>query len=138
MDTLEEEPEVFRVNLWRNPMSQVRNPCLCLFTSLETLAHPLHFPLDRFFPAVQYVRIKVTLERNVWTGGFPRNGRFDTPVQPDHIVTAGLCDTSQRAVRSLGKKGEGNNRKPLGLQLLMNFGGDVLEGGQGELGEIMG
>ena len=90
----EEEPEVLRVNSRRNPMPQIRDPRLCLLTALETLAHPLYLSFDRLLPAVQYVRIQVALERDVWTGGLPSNGRFDTPVQPDHIVTAGLSNVS--------------------------------------------
>jgi len=123
----EEEPKVFRVNPRCDTMSQVRDPRLCLCATLETLAHPLDSSFDRFFPAIQYVRIQVSLERDTWADGFPSNGRFDAPVQPDHILTAGMGDIFQRAVRSLGEEGEGDNRKPLDLQLLTDFGGDVLE-----------
>ena len=115
MQTLEEEPEVFGVNPGRNAMPQVRNPRLCLSITLETLAHPLNFSLDCFFPAVQHVWIQVALERDTWADGFPSDGRFDTPIQSNHIVSTGPSDIIQRAVRSLGEEGEGNNWEPLGL-----------------------
>ena len=137
MHAFEEELEVVRVDPRRNPMSQVRDPRLCLFATLETLARPLNFSLDRFFPSIQYVRIQVALERDTCADGLPSDGRFNTPVQPDHVVTAGLSDIFQRAVRPLREEGERNNRKPLGLQLLPDLCGDVSEGGQRELGEIV-
>ena len=115
MHTLEEEPKILGVNSGRDAMSQVRDPRLCPFTAFETLTHSLNLPLDRFPPAVQYIGIHVALERDTWTGGLPSNARFDTPVQPDHVVSAGLSDMFQRAIRSLGKESEGDNREALGL-----------------------
>lgn len=115
MHAFEEEPEVLRVDSGRDPMSQVRDPRLRLLATFETLAHPLNLPLDRFLPAIQYVRIQVTLECYTWTDGFPSNGWLDTPVQPDHVVAACLSDVLQGPVCSLGKEGEGNNGEPLGL-----------------------
>ena len=138
MYALKEEPEVIRVNSWRDSMSQVRDPRLCLLTAFETPAHSLNLPFNRSFPAVQYVGIQVTLERDTWTNGFPSNGWINAPVQTNHVVPAGLSNVFQGAVRSLGEKGERNNGEPLGLQLLTKFGGDVLEVGQREFGEIVG
>lgn len=129
MHALEEDPEVVRVDPRRNTMSQVRNPRLRLFPTLETLAHPLNLPLNCFSPVIQCVRIQVALERDTWPDGFPSDGRFNTPVQPDHIVTTGLSNIFQGVVGSLGKEGEWDNRKPLDLQLPTDFSGDVLEGG---------
>jgi len=128
MHALEEEPEVLRVNSGRDTMSQVRDPPFCLFTTFETLGHPLDLPLNRFSPSIQYVGVHVALDRDTWADGFPSNGRVDAPVQPDHVVPAGPSDVFQGAVRSLGEEGERDNGEPLGRQLLTQLGGDVLEG----------
>ena len=129
MHAFEEEPEVLRVDSGRDTMSQVRDPPSCLLVALETPAHPPDLPLYRFSPTVQYVRIHVTLERNIWTDDVPSDGRFYAPVQPDHVVTAGLSDILQGPVRPLGKENEGNNGELLDLQLLPNFCGDISEVG---------
>lgn len=128
MYALEEEPEILGVNSWCDTMTQVRDPRLCLFTAFKTLTRPLNLSFNRFLPAVQYVRIQVTLKRDTWADGLPSDGWFNTPVQPDHVVATGLSDIFQRTVRSFGEKGERNNWKPLGVQSLANFSGDVLEG----------
>ena len=138
MDALKEGPEVLRINSRRDTVSQVRDPPFCFLTAFETLAHPLDLPLNRLSPAIQYVGIQVALERDTWTDGFPSNGWVDAPVQPDHVVAAGLSDTFEGAVRSLGEESERDNGELLGLQLLPKFCGDVLEGGQRELCEIVG
>lgn len=65
MHAFEEELEVLRVNSGCDTMSQIRDPRLRLLTAFETLTHPLDLPLYRFFPAVQYVRIQVALERDI-------------------------------------------------------------------------
>ena len=138
MYTFKEEPEVLRVDSGRDTMPQVRDPRFGVLTPFETLAHPLYLPLNRLSTTIQHVRIQVALERNTWTDGFPSNRRVDAPVQSDHIVPAGLSDVFQGAVRSLGEEGKRNNGEPLDLQSLTKFSGDVLEGGQRELGEIVG
>jgi len=103
MHAFEEEPEVLRVNSGCDTMSQVCDPRFCLLVAFETPAHPLDLPLYRFFPTVQYVRIQVALERDTWTDDVSSDGRFYAPIQPDHVVTAGLSDILQRPVRPLGK-----------------------------------
>jgi hypothetical protein len=135
--TFEEEPEVFRVNPGRDPMPQVCNPRPRLPPAFKTLAHPLNLPFNRFLPAIQHVRVQISLERNIWTGYFPSNGQFDAPIQPNHIVTAPLSDPFQGGVRSFRKEGEGNDWKPLIPQSPTNFSGDIFEGRQRELGKIV-
>ena len=115
MHAFEEEPEVLRVNSGRDTMSQVRDPRLRLLTTLETPTHPLHLPLYRFFPAVQYVRVQVALECDTWTDSIPSDRRFNAPIQSDHVVTARLSDIFQGLVRPLGKEDEGNDGELLGL-----------------------
>lgn len=118
-------------------MPQICDPPLRRLAVPELPTHALHLALDRLAPAVENVRVEVTLERDEGADGPARIDRVDTPVDADHVVAGVLGELRQEGVGALGEERHGHGGDVLRFELRAHGGGDVLEGRERELAEVV-
>lgn len=135
MNALQEPAQIFRINSWSDTVAKVRDPTSSTHT--ESSAHLLHSSLNGVATSVEDIGIHVTLERYLGPHETTCLDRVYAPIQPEDVVFGLLGELGEGVVCAFGEERHGDDGDALLGELLAGFGGDVLERGEGEFGEVM-
>lgn len=139
MHTLQKPPHIFRLDIRRNPMPQIRDPPPS--SLLPPRTQSLHLFLYPFFPSIQHCRVKVSLEVNLFAYNLPDFHRVHGPIEAQGSVPrmsrVGEEGKGGRGVCALGEKGDRDTRVGKFGEDGVDFRGDVEERREGKSLELV-